>query len=59
MQNRSQCTKLFWPCSLLLGRLAIGLADGPGAARAATQLVPEQYPTIQAAIDASATGDTV
>jgi len=41
--------------------LAIGIASGagPGVAAATERLVPSQYPTIQAAIDASVDGDVV
>jgi hypothetical protein len=41
--------------------LALGIVSGagPGAAGATERLVPSQYPTIQAAIDASANGDVV
>jgi hypothetical protein len=58
---KTQCLEL----GNLLGRaraaggIALVLAMSWGAASASTRLVPGEYPTIQAAVDAAAAGDTV
>jgi hypothetical protein len=44
---------------VLVAGILIGLVVCAHTTRAATRLVPEEYPTIQAAIDASAGGDVV
>jgi hypothetical protein len=43
----------------LLSALGCSIALITGTARAATLRVPQQYPTIQAAVDAAAPGDRI
>jgi hypothetical protein len=48
-----------WCWLLLVVAILLGLAPSCGPVSAATRLVPEEYLTIQSAIDSAAAGDTV
>ena len=51
--------RLAVPAAWLILTLAVGLIFPVGAAAASTLLVPSQYPTIQAAVNAASPGDTI
>ncbi len=59
MTAMHHATVSLWRHALLVGGIVAELAFCPGSVQATTRLVPEEYPTIQAAIDASVTGDIV